>query len=58
MMRAVGIVCPLVCICIAAPVLGDEKPVVVELWPDKIPDERPGIIGPEKIVMSPKLDRK
>jgi acetyl esterase/lipase len=30
---------------------------VVELWPDKVPDEI-GNRGPEKIVMSPVLDRK
>src|SRR5262249_28427705 len=34
-----------------------DKPLVVELWPGKPPDE-PGNIGPEKVVMSPKLDRK
>src|SRR5205085_1658325 len=32
-------------------------PVVVELWPGKPPEE-PGTIGPEKVVMSPKLDHK
>jgi acetyl esterase/lipase len=36
---------------------GANKPVVVQLWPGKAPDE-PGTIGPEKIVMSPKLSRK
>src|SRR5262249_17740618 len=30
---------------------------VLELWPGKVPDE-PGGIGPEKVIMSPKLDRK
>ena len=32
-------------------------PVVVEIWPGKVPDEQ-GDIGPEKVVMSPKLERK
>src|ERR1043166_3864706 len=34
-----------------------DKPLVVELWPDKVPDEV-AHIGPERVVMSPKLDRK
>ena len=33
------------------------EPLVVELWPGKVPDES-GNIGPERIRMSPKLDRK
>lgn len=33
-----------------------EKPLVVELWPGKVPEE-PGNIGPEKVVMSPKFDK-
>jgi acetyl esterase/lipase len=49
-------------LCTAAALEADEKkpvgkPLVVELWPGKIPDES-GTIGPEKVVMSPKLDRK
>ena len=32
-------------------------PPVVELWPGKVPDES-GNIGPERVRMSPKLDRK
>src|SRR5688572_24038721 len=32
-------------------------PLVVDLWPGKAPEE-PGAIGPEKVVMSPKFDRK
>jgi acetyl esterase/lipase len=31
--------------------------MVVEVWPGKAPEE-PGTIGPEKFLMSPKLDRK
>src|SRR5437899_9200235 len=33
------------------------QPLVVELWPGKVPDED-GSIGPERIRMSPGLDRK
>jgi acetyl esterase/lipase len=39
------------------PAAADDKPVVVELWPGKVPDEA-GDIGAEKVLMSPKLDRK
>jgi acetyl esterase/lipase len=39
------------------PAAGDDKPVVVELWPGKVPDET-GDAGAEKVLMSPKLDRK
>jgi acetyl esterase/lipase len=34
-----------------------DKPLVVDLWPGKPPDE-PATLGPETIRMSPKLDRK
>ncbi len=40
------------------PVPAGAKPLVLDLWPAKVPDEEPGKIGPEKIVMSPKLERK
>jgi acetyl esterase/lipase len=33
------------------------EPFVVEIWPDKVPDES-GDIGPERFRMSPALDRK
>lgn len=39
------------------PVVAAEQPLVVELWPGKVPDEA-GNIGAEKVVMSPVLDRK
>lgn len=42
---------------VSGPLFADEKPTVVEIWPGKPPEE-PGTIGPEKIVMSPKLTRK
>jgi acetyl esterase/lipase len=45
------------CLCVAGPVFGADKPLVVELWPGNVPDE-PGTIGAETERMSPKLDRK
>jgi acetyl esterase/lipase len=36
---------------------GADKPEVIEIWPGKVPDEA-GNIGPERIRMSPALDRK
>jgi acetyl esterase/lipase len=45
------------CLCLAWPAAGADKPLVVALWPDKVPDE-PGTIAAEKVVMSPKLERK
>jgi acetyl esterase/lipase len=44
-------------ICAALPVVGADKPLVVEIWPGAVPDER-GDIGPERFRMSPSLDRK
>jgi acetyl esterase/lipase len=41
--------------CLGAPAAAADKPLVVELWPGAAPEE-PGTIGPEKVVMSPKLD--
>lgn len=40
-----------------APAAGADQPLVVELWPGKIPDDV-GDIGPEKVRMSQKLTRK
>jgi acetyl esterase/lipase len=45
------------CLFAAWPATGGEKPEVLELWPGKVPDET-APIGPEKVVPSPKLDRK
>jgi acetyl esterase/lipase len=63
-MRSAWAVLPVTWLCLAwppavdeKPVSGDDKPLVVELWPDKVPDEA-GDIGAEKVRMSPKLDRK
>ena len=44
-------------LCAAWPLVAAEHPLVVELWPGKVPEET-GNIGPEKSHMSPKLDRK
>jgi acetyl esterase/lipase len=45
------------CLFVSWPAAAADKPLVVELWPGKPPDET-GTIGAEKVVMSPKLDRK
>src|SRR5262245_19076086 len=42
---------------VAWPAVGAEKPLVVELWPGKAPDET-GDIGAETVRMSPKLTNK
>jgi acetyl esterase/lipase len=42
---------------VAGPVMGAEQALVVPLWPGEPPEE-PGTIGPEKVLLSPKLDRK
>jgi acetyl esterase/lipase len=47
----------LVWLWVVCPLIAAEKPTVIEIWPGKVPDE-PGTIGPEKVVMSPKLTRK
>jgi len=43
--------------CVAWPVAGADDSLVVDIWPGKVPDES-GNIGPEKFLMSPKLDHK
>jgi len=45
------------CLSAAWPAVVGEKPEVIELWPGMVPDET-GAVGAEKVVMSPKLDRK
>ena len=49
--------CVFAWICVAGSAAGADKPLIVALWPGQAPDETGGI-GPEKIVMSPKLNRK
>jgi acetyl esterase/lipase len=57
MKQTAAILSLVACLGAAAPVVAGDKPQVVELWPGKPPEE-PGTIGPEKVLMSPKLDRK
>src|SRR4051794_40740061 len=57
MKRIVAAVCLLSWLCVAWPALGADEPMVVELWPGKVPDDT-GNIGPEKVRMSPKFTRK
>jgi acetyl esterase/lipase len=57
MKRMASILSLAACLGVAWPAAGGDKPLVVELWPGKVPDE-PGNIGPERVVMSPKNDRK
>jgi acetyl esterase/lipase len=47
----------LACACIVWPVAAADNPQVLEIWPGKAPDET-GAIGPERVRMSPTLDRK
>jgi acetyl esterase/lipase len=44
-------------LCLAAALPAADGPTVVDVWPGKAPDE-PGGIGAEKVVPSPKLERK
>jgi acetyl esterase/lipase len=44
-------------LCIAWPVVAADNPFVVELWPGKAPEDTADI-GAEKVLLSPKLDRK
>src|SRR5438034_202893 len=57
MMRFAATVSLATWLCVVGSVVGADKPLVVELWPGKVPDET-GNIGAEKFVMSPKLDKK
>src|SRR6266436_1689663 len=45
------------CLFLGGPIVAAEKPLVLDLWPGKPPDET-GKIGAEYVRMSPKLDRK
>jgi acetyl esterase/lipase len=46
-----------VCLCLAALAAGADQPLVVALWPGKVPDET-GTLGPEKVHMSRPQGRK
>src|SRR5439155_10527602 len=57
-MKRIGVAVSLITwLCAAWPAVGAEKPMIVELWPGKVPDET-GNIAPEKVRMSPKFTRK
>ena len=56
-MRFALMVSLVTCLCVAWSAVEADKPLVVEIWPGRIPDES-GNIGEEKFRMSPKLDRK
>jgi acetyl esterase/lipase len=56
-MRFAWMVSLITWLCVSWPVGAADKPLVVELWPGKVPEET-GDLGAEKLVMSPKLDRK
>lgn len=56
-MRTAVTLCWFTLMVVPFPVIGAERPLVVEIWPDDAPDE-PGNIGPERTRMSPELDRK
>src|SRR5262245_38708810 len=57
MMRSASVLCLVISLFLASAAVGADKPLVVELWPAKVPDEK-GDIGAEYVRMSPKLDRK
>jgi acetyl esterase/lipase len=57
MNRIASTVCLVFFLSIAWPAAAADKPLVVELWPDKIPDATADL-GPEKVRMSPKLTKK
>jgi len=44
-------------LCRVLPAMGADKPIIVEIWPAKAPDEAANI-GPETVRMSPKLTKK
>src|SRR5262245_23778632 len=43
--------------CAAGFLAAADTPLVIKIWPGNVPDENGGI-GEEKVVMSPKLERK
>src|SRR2546421_4371791 len=56
-MRFLSVIFLAAYLCSASPAIAEDRPLVVSLWPDKAPEET-GDIGEEKVIMSPKLDRK
>ncbi|HTU90404.1 MAG TPA: hypothetical protein VMF69_10045, partial [Gemmataceae bacterium] len=57
MKRSLVTISLLVWLCLALSAREAAKPMSVEIWPAKVPDET-GDIGPEKVRMSPKLTKK
>ncbi len=57
MTRFASIFFLLVWISLVRPAAGVDSPAIIEVWPDKAPEE-PGTIGPERWRMSPQLDRR
>ena len=56
-MRFALMVSLVISMCAAWPTVGADKPLVVEVWPGRAPEES-GNIGEEMVRMSPKLDHK
>jgi acetyl esterase/lipase len=56
-MRFVLMVLLVISVCAALQTVGAEKPLVVEVWPGRVPEES-GNIGEEKVRMSPKKEPK
>ncbi len=44
-------------LCLAGPLIAADKPLVVDVWPGKVPDAIANM-GDEKVLMSPRLDHK
>jgi hypothetical protein len=57
MTRIAGAISLITWLCVVSLATATDKPMVVELWPGKVPEET-GNIGPEKVRMSPKFTRK
>src|SRR6266550_3002105 len=56
-MRPVAFIATWLALLIVAWTASAAEPLVVDIWPGKVPDES-GDIGAERVRMSPKLDRK
>jgi acetyl esterase/lipase len=56
-MKSVSMISLVAVMGVAWPVIAAENPQVIQLWPGNVPDESE-TIGPERVRMSPKLDRK
>jgi acetyl esterase/lipase len=56
-MRLVWSVSLVAVFAVARPAAGADRPGVVRLWPGKAPEEH-GDLGPEKVLMSPRLTRR